>query len=106
MCPDASSMLLGWISWRSLICPLVREDSVLLSWRPSIMLFNLCVGNKSYASYVVKSNEIKFAFTAPYPMGIDKTGTTEPHPNFSAELMHRFILSKKLIIAILKQDVV
>eukprot|EP01039_Chlorochromonas_danica_P001501 gene1500-1635_t len=54
---------------------------------------DMSTGNKSYASYVVKSKEITFAFTAPYPMGIDRTGSTEPHPNFSSEVMHRFILN-------------
>lgn len=54
----------------------------------------ITLGNKSYASYAVASQDILFTFTAPYPIGIDRTGSTEPHPNFSHEEMQRFILSK------------
>jgi len=54
----------------------------------------IITGNKSYASYAVASEEILLTFSAPYPVGIDRTGSTEPHPGYSHEEMHRFILSK------------
>lgn len=53
---------------------------------------DLTTGNKSYASYAVQSNELTFVFTAPYSTNIDRTGSSEPHPNYSHEKHHKFII--------------
>ncbi|KAL2630101.1 hypothetical protein R1flu_014787 [Riccia fluitans] len=42
-------------------------------------------GNQTYCSYVIQSNELVFAFTAPYSTKIDQSSTRVPHPGFRAE---------------------
>lgn len=42
-------------------------------------------GNQTYCSYAVQSNELVFAFTAPYSSKIDQTGTKMPHPGYRSE---------------------
>ncbi|RYH28629.1 hypothetical protein EON65_11515 [archaeon] len=56
------------------------------------------LGNKSYASYAVQSNELTFMFTAPYSSKIDRTGSSEPHPGFNHDVHNRFIIEHGLAV--------
>jgi hypothetical protein len=40
----------------------------------------------------MQSNEISFAFTAPYGTKSDQEGSSEPHPDFNVETMQKFII--------------
>eukprot|EP00005_Dracoamoeba_jomungandri_P005859 CAMPEP_0174260376 /NCGR_PEP_ID=MMETSP0439-20130205/9672_1 /TAXON_ID=0 /ORGANISM="Stereomyxa ramosa, Strain Chinc5" /LENGTH=419 /DNA_ID=CAMNT_0015344607 /DNA_START=8 /DNA_END=1267 /DNA_ORIENTATION=- len=51
---------------------------------------DLSTGNLDFCSYVLRSNEVLFAFTAPYSMKTDKKGSTNPLPHFQAELAFDF----------------
>lgn len=42
-------------------------------------------GNQTYCSYVIKSNDLVFAFTAPYSKNIDQSNSKMPHPGFEAD---------------------
>jgi len=53
---------------------------------------DLSTGNKKYISYVMKSNELTIAFTAPYSHKLDQTGSFEPHPGFTHDAIHNFII--------------
>jgi 4-hydroxyphenylpyruvate dioxygenase len=55
-------------------------------------------GNQTYCSYAVQSNELVFAFTAPYSSKIDQTGTKMPHPGYRSEEARRFIDSHGLAV--------
>ncbi len=47
-------------------------------------------GNQTYCSYAIQSNELVFAFTAPYSSKIDQTNTKKPHPGFHSEEAREF----------------
>ncbi|CAM6089693.1 unnamed protein product [Calypogeia fissa] len=47
-------------------------------------------GNQTYCSYAIKSNDLLFAFTAPYSNQIDQSETKKPHPGFEADLAKTF----------------
>lgn len=53
---------------------------------------NILAGNKKYISYVMKSNELTIVFTAPYSHKLDQTGSSEPHPGFTHDSIHNFII--------------
>lgn len=52
------------------------------------------IGNKRYVSYAVQSGELTFVFTAPYSDKLDNAGSFEPHPNFSHQTIHQFVIGK------------
>jgi 4-hydroxyphenylpyruvate dioxygenase len=54
-----------------------------------VALSNLTTGNKHYALSVLQSNNMVFAFTAPYS-NPDLEGSTFPHPAFDQEVAHDF----------------
>ena len=58
----------------------------------------LFVGNKTYASFVVKSNETVFAFTAPYNNPHDQEGSIKPHPGYDQAYAHKFISDHGLAV--------
>ncbi|KAJ7571221.1 hypothetical protein O6H91_01G155600 [Diphasiastrum complanatum] len=47
-------------------------------------------GNQTYCSYVLRSNELVLAFTAPYSSKIEQTRSRMPHPGFLASDAHDF----------------
>lgn len=47
-------------------------------------------GNKHYASYVVQSQQLVFAFTAPYN-NPDVEGSQTPHPSYHQEEARKFV---------------
>eukprot|EP01018_Ginkgo_biloba_P030703 Gb_36778 [translate_table: standard] len=47
-------------------------------------------GNQTYCSYAIQSNDLIFAFTAPFSSKIDQTNTQMPHPGFNSEEARRF----------------
>lgn len=47
-------------------------------------------GNHHFASYVLRSHDIVFAFTAPYSIKTDKTNSKPALPHFSVEGAHQF----------------
>lgn len=51
---------------------------------------DMSTGNQQYASYVLQSNELVFAFTAPYSGKVEKIGSKEPHPEFSQDSAREF----------------
>ncbi len=58
-------------------------------------------GNHAYSSYVLKSGELKFVFSAPYhteqaEAGRDREG--EPHPAFDADEAHVFFKKHGLAV--------
>lgn len=59
---------------------------------------DLSTGNKTYASSVVRSNEIVIAFTAPYNHTAGTDGSSTPHPNYSASEARDFILKHGLAV--------
>lgn len=54
-----------------------------------VAISNLTTGNKHYALSVLQSQNITFAFTAPYS-NPDVEGSTYPHPFYDQELAHDF----------------
>jgi 4-hydroxyphenylpyruvate dioxygenase len=52
---------------------------------------NLSTGNKHYALSVLQSQNITFAFTAPYLNPNDHEGSRFPHPVYDQEQAHQFI---------------
>ncbi len=40
----------------------------------------------------MKSNELTIVFTAPYSYKIDQEGSVEPHPGFTHDDIHKFII--------------
>lgn len=40
-------------------------------------------GNQTYASYVIRSGNVKFMFTAPYSKSAEKPDHTMPHPGYT-----------------------
>lgn len=64
-------------------------------------------GNQTYCSYAVQSNELLFAFTAPYSDSVDKSTSQLPHPGFSSLEARRFFDSHGLgvrAVGILVED--
>eukprot|EP00602_Paraphysomonas_sp_CaronLab_P003433 CAMPEP_0185024826 /NCGR_PEP_ID=MMETSP1103-20130426/8021_1 /TAXON_ID=36769 /ORGANISM="Paraphysomonas bandaiensis, Strain Caron Lab Isolate" /LENGTH=400 /DNA_ID=CAMNT_0027557891 /DNA_START=90 /DNA_END=1292 /DNA_ORIENTATION=- len=59
---------------------------------------NLTTGNKHYALSVVQSNDVTFAFTAPYNNPNDQEGSKYPHPEYSQEKAHKFISDHGLAV--------
>ncbi|KAJ7514391.1 hypothetical protein O6H91_23G042300 [Diphasiastrum complanatum] len=55
-------------------------------------------GNQTYCSYAIQSNELVFAFTAPYSSKIDQTGSRMPHPGFSSDEARQFFTSHGLAV--------
>lgn len=56
---------------------------------PHLLL--IVLGNKKYASYVLKSNEAVFVVSSPYPSSIDQEGSVEPYPNFTHDRIIKFV---------------
>jgi 4-hydroxyphenylpyruvate dioxygenase len=53
---------------------------------------NLTTGNRHYACSVVQSNDVVFAFTAPYCNSAEeKEGSVHPHPSFDQDFAHDFV---------------
>jgi 4-hydroxyphenylpyruvate dioxygenase len=48
-------------------------------------------GNQTYCSYAIQSNELVFAFTAPYSSKIDQTNTKMPHPGYKSKEARSFV---------------
>ena len=66
---------------------------------PQVAKSDLSTGNKEYASYVIKSNELIFAFTAPYATTEElKQGSSTPHPNFDQTGAHNFVMKHGLAV--------
>lgn len=59
---------------------------------------DLSTGNKHYASFVLKSNDIVFAFTAPYGCACDATDSEAPHPAFDRAVAHKFVSDHGLAV--------
>lgn len=59
---------------------------------------DLSTGNKVYASYVLQSNEIVFAFTAPYNHPLSTEDSNTPHPGYSSEFARHFIINHGLAV--------
>lgn len=60
---------------------------------------NLTSGNRHYASSVVQSNELVFAFTAPYcNSDEEKVGSVHPHPAYDQDQAHAFIKKHGLAV--------
>ncbi|BBN09409.1 4-hydroxyphenylpyruvate dioxygenase [Marchantia polymorpha subsp. ruderalis] len=55
-------------------------------------------GNQTYCSYVIRSNELLFAFTAPYSKNIDQSTSRIPHPGFKADEANEFFLKHGLAV--------
>lgn len=60
---------------------------------PEVAKSDLCTGNKHYASYVVKSNDIVYIFTAPFN-NPDVEGSVPPHPGFNADVANKFVIGR------------
>lgn len=58
---------------------------------------DLSTGNKHYASYVLRSNDLRFVFTAPYNNS-DLEGSRPPHPGYSQEKSHQFVMNHGLAV--------
>ena len=58
---------------------------------------DLSTGNKTYASYVMKSNDLVFVFTAPYNSP-DWTDTNMPHPNYDSAKANKFVIDHGLAV--------
>jgi len=65
---------------------------------PEVAKSDLTSGNKHYACSVVQSNEIVFAFTAPYNHTATMEGSTFPHPRFDKAETQNFILKHGLAV--------
>lgn len=61
---------------------------------------DLSTGNKDYASYVIKSNELVFAFTAPYSTSeeLKQDSSKAPHPNFDQGAAHSFVVKHGMAV--------
>lgn len=60
---------------------------------------DLSTKNKEYASYVIKSNELVFAFSAPYTLADElKEGSEAPHPAFDQNEAHQFVIKHGLAV--------
>jgi 4-hydroxyphenylpyruvate dioxygenase len=55
-------------------------------------------GNQTYCSYAIQSNELVFAFTAPYSSKIDQTNTKMPHPGYNSDDSRSFTDSHGLAV--------
>lgn len=58
---------------------------------------DLSTGNKTYASFVMKSNELVFVFTAPYNSS-DITDSNAPHPNYNTASANKFVIDHGLAV--------
>ena len=52
---------------------------------------DMSTGNNTYASYVMKSEDSVFVFTAAYNNPNDQEGTRHPHPVFDQTTTHQFV---------------
>lgn len=59
---------------------------------------DLSTGNLHYASHVMKSNDIVFAFSAPYNNPNDQEGSQPPYPAYNQEVAHRFVQEHGLAV--------
>lgn len=48
-------------------------------------------GNHHYASYVLRSNDMVFAITAPYSTQMERSKSRPPHPGFNPSEAHEFV---------------
>lgn len=55
-------------------------------------------GNQTYCSYAIQSNELVFAFTAPYSSKVDQSNTKIPHPGFKSDEARSFVESHGLAV--------
>ncbi|KDD74142.1 hypothetical protein H632_c1538p1, partial [Helicosporidium sp. ATCC 50920] len=55
-------------------------------------------GNHTYASYVMKSNEVVFTFTAPYGLSTNKSDSQPPLPYFDCAQAHAFVADHGLAV--------
>lgn len=58
---------------------------------------DLSTGNKTYASFVMKSNDLIFTFTAPYN-SLDIDGGHCPHPNYNTAAANQFVIDHGLAV--------
>lgn len=59
---------------------------------------DMSTGNKHCASYVCKSNDIVFVFTAPYGTACDAADSDVPHPGYDKAVAHKFISDHGLAV--------
>ncbi|KAL6064344.1 4-hydroxyphenylpyruvate dioxygenase [Balamuthia mandrillaris] len=59
---------------------------------------DLSTGNATYASYVYRSNDIVFTFTAPYSTKIDQSHSQPPFPHFDQQCAYDFFQKHGLAV--------
>eukprot|EP00252_Welwitschia_mirabilis_P000880 TRINITY_DN1086_c0_g1_i1.p1 TRINITY_DN1086_c0_g1~~TRINITY_DN1086_c0_g1_i1.p1 ORF type:complete len:434 (+),score=30.41 TRINITY_DN1086_c0_g1_i1:57-1358(+) len=57
---------------------------------------DMTTGNQTYCSYAIRSDDLVFAFTAPYSYAVEKSGSLTPHPAFDIKDAQRFFSSHGL----------
>lgn len=58
----------------------------------------MSTGNKDCASFVCKSNDIVFVFTAPYGLACDASDSDCPHPGYDRAVAHKFVADHGLAV--------
>jgi len=74
-------------------CGDATNTAARFSWglgMPLVAKSDQSTGNLTYASYVLKSHDLVFTFTAPYSSKVSQQGSITPHPAFSPNEADQF----------------